>query len=267
MKKKLLITFAILLAIPLVLLLLVALMIDSVVRTGTETAASLALKVPAKLEGATIKYAGRATLTRFEIGNPPGYKEPRAAAFEEFDAVLRTSSLFEDVIQVSDVLVAKPDLTIEFIGTKSNWSVLVSNLASVGTGQPSESESGRSDASTGKKFRIERLRVEGATVRFRSDLIPGGSHKLTLAPFELKGIGTTPGGASMAQVLGTLLHALGGEAAKSEENHLPLQLLESFRSEAAGTARKAIDFTQQQLKDAGKALQQDLNELFEPKKK
>ena len=266
MKKKVLIALAILLAIPLVALLLVAVMIDSVVKSGTETAASIALKVPAKLKGATIKYAGRATLSGFEIGNPPGYQEPRAAAFEEFDAVLRTSSLLEDVIDVRDVLVAKPDLTIEFIGTRSNWSVLMNNLASVAGGPPSERDSGKAGAGVGKKFRIERLRVEGATVRFRSDLIPGGSHALTLPPFELKAIGSSTGGASMAQVLGTLLHAMGGEAARSGEDHLPQQLLESFKNEATGSALKAIESSQQHLKDAGKALQQDLKELFDPKK-
>ena len=266
MKKKVLIVLAILLAIPVVALMVAAVMIDSVVKSGTETAASFALKVPARLKGATIKYAGRATLSGFEIGNPPGYREPRAAAFEEFDTVLRTSSLFEEVIEVSDVLVAKPDLTIEFIGTKSNWSVLMSNLASVAGGHPSESDSGKADAGVGKKFRIERLRVEGATVRFRSDLIPGGAHALTLAPFELKAIGSSPGGASMAQVLGTLLHAMGGEAARSGENHLPQQLLESFKNEATGSALKALEYSQQQLKDAGKALKKDLKELFEQKK-
>jgi hypothetical protein len=265
MKKKLLIAFGIFLSIPLVVLILMALMIDTVVKTGTETAASMALKVPAKLEEATIKHAGRATLRGFEIGNPPGYREARAASVEEFDAVLRTASLFEDVIDVPDVRVVKPDLTIEFIGMKSNWSVLMNNLASVGSGTSGEQESGKS-AGPGKKFRIERLRVEGATVRFRSDLIPGGTHVVTLAPFELKGIGTTRGGASMGQVLGALLHSLGGEAAKSGDPQLPQTLLESLKSETTGSAKKFIDFTQQQLNDAGKALKKDLNDLFQPKK-
>jgi hypothetical protein len=266
MKKKLLLVLTILLAMPLVALLGVVVMIDSVVRAGTEKAASLALKVPARLEGASIKYAGRATLTRFEIGNPAGYKEPRAAAFQEFQAVLRTRSLFEDVIDVQEVLVAKPDLTIEFVGMKSNWAVLMDNLASMGSGPEDERRSGKSDADSGKRFRVERLRVEGATVRFRSDLIPGGAYTLTLPAIELTGIGDRPGGASMAQVLGSLLHALGGEAARSQENHLPQQLLDSFKNEAAGSAKKALDFTGQQLKDAGKAIQQELKDLLAPKK-
>ena len=70
----------------------------------------------------------------------------------------------------------------------------------------------------------------------------------------------------MGQVLGALLHSLGGEAAKSGDPQLPQTLLESLKSETTGSAKKFIDFTQQQLNDAGKALKKDLNDLFQPKK-
>lgn len=269
MRKKLLISVGVFAGLLVVGIVAAAVMIDSIVKAGTETAATAALKVPTKLKGATIQYAGHATLDEFEIGNPEGYKEPRAVAFEKFDASLRTHSLLEDVVDVSDVLVTKPELTIEFKGTKSNWSVLMDNLASITAGNLAKDDTGKKeDAKGGKKFRIERLRVEGAKVRFRSDLIPGGAHAITLAPFELRNIGSSPGGASMGEVLSTLLHSLGGEAAKGGGS-LPEQLLGSFKSELTGTGtpfQKAVETTTQQLKDAGKTLQDDAKKLFGPKK-
>jgi hypothetical protein len=271
MKKKLLITLAILVVLPILGLALAAVMIDSIVRNGTEKAATAALKVPTTLGGATIKYAGRATLDKFEIANPEGFKEPRAVAFERFDTSLRVGSLLEDVIEISDVLVQKPDLTVEFVGAKSNWSTLMENLSSGSSDTAHRTAPAKpGEAGAGKRFRITRLRIEGATVRFRSDLIPGGAMSFTLPTIELKGIGNAPGGASMPEVLGILLQSLAGESSRAAESRLPGQLLGQFKGEIGGAVQAfkgAFDSVLPKLKDAsGRALEGIKNEAKDVEK-
>lgn len=281
-KKKILLTVGLVLGLPTVGLGIAALMVDSIVKSGTETAATAALQVPTKLEAANIKYAGKATLNNFEIANPPGYKEPRAVAFEKFDASMRVGSLMDDVVEVNEVLVSKPDLTVEFVGLKSNWSVLMDNLSRLTS--PSDGKEKEKDKGPGKKYKIAKVRIEGATVRFRSDLLPVGGLALPLPTIELKDIGGTSGG-SMSEVLGSLMNALGGASANAGNGKLPDALMGQFRGElgnASKVFKGAMDSVQQQLKDAPakavdaikkdakeaeKAVEKGVKDLFEMKKK
>ncbi|MBI4566438.1 MAG: hypothetical protein HY716_17285 [Planctomycetes bacterium] len=224
--------------------------LDPIVRAGVVKLSSDALKVPTRLESATVRLGGSARVDRFEISNPAGFSEPRAASFERFQLAVRTSTLFSDTVIVPEMTVVKPEMTIEFAGTKSNWSVLMDNL-SEGSTKPDEP----SDAA--KQFRIEKLRVEGATVRFRSDLLGGGATSVTLPAIELKDIGTDEKAASMADVLGALLQALGSEALKEGRSFLPQELLGRFRRDVSA---RAADFRKwlEPLADPLKAAPQDL---------
>lgn len=268
MKRKVQIGLAVLVGTPLVALGALIIWIDSVARQGIETASSLALKVPTHLESANIRFAGRATLGRFTIANPERFKEATAASFDRFDASIDTGSLLKDVVEVETLRVLQPDLTVEFIGLRTNWSVLMANLASTCSRESKErSREKPGEPHSGKTFRIARLRVEGATVHFRSNLLPGGSHAIPLAPFELKNIGNASGGASMAEVLSTLFLALAGHALGGGDGGLPQQLAESFRDEATKTAeeiRKIVTSGAHHLEEVERALEQELKHLFEP---
>lgn len=268
-KKILIIAAAVVVGLPLVGLSVVALAIDPIVRSATERLATSALGVPTTLGEADVSFGGSARLENFEIGIPPGYQEPRSCRFDRFDASVRIGSLFGDVVEVPNVEVVKPDLTIEFMGTKSNWSVLMDNLSKDRPKTPQEEESK-------KKFRIARLRVEGATVRFRSDLLAGGARSVTLPAIELQNIGTAEDAATMSEVLATLLQALASEAMKQGHGVLPAELLKSFNAEVAGAKAKfegMLDKVTQEFKDfpgkvleePAKKLEEKLNELFKKK--
>src|SRR6185436_1092270 len=100
-------------------------------------------------------------------------------------------------------------------------------------------------------YKIGKLRVEGATVRFRSDLLPGDGLALPLPTIELKDIGNTSSGASMSEVLGKLMAALGNAAAEAGSGKLPDQLMGQFKGElgnAGKVFKGAIDSVQQSLK-------------------
>src|SRR5437016_3738874 len=130
MKKRLFVIVGILIVLPLLLVLMTLIFIDPIVRIGVEKGGSAALKVPVSLKDASIRFSGRATLSGLEIANPPGYAEPRSVVFERVDAAVRPGSLLHDVVDVAEVTIVKPELTLEFSGTRSNWSVLMENLSS-----------------------------------------------------------------------------------------------------------------------------------------
>lgn len=219
--KKLLIILGILVAFLVVLGAGAVLLIDPIVRRGVEKSSSAALKVPTRLSEASVSFSGKAELKRFEIDNPSGFQEPRAVAFERFDVALSPRELLDSTIDIERVTVVKPELTLEFTGTKSNLSALLDNLPKPRSTADQE----------GKKFLIRKLRIEGAVVRFRSDLLSGGSRSLTLPAIDLENIGTAEGGASIGEILRVLLQTLATSALGSADGMLPRQLLEALRGD------------------------------------
>lgn len=229
MKKPLLVLLGILIALPIVLVLGVLIFIDPLVRAAVEKGGAAALKVPVHLQSASVRFSGAATLTGFEIANPPGYSEPRSVAFEKLEASIRPGSLFQDVVEIGNLELVRPDLTLEFAGTKSNLSVLLNNLPS---GQPKEGE----PKSPSKKFIIRHLRVQEAAARFRSDLIPGGAKSVTLPAIELENVGTAEGGLTTGQLMGVLLRQLGDSALKAGQGLVPTELLNDLQ----GTIKEGV---------------------------
>lgn len=213
-----------------VLLLLIVLagviiFVDPLVRIALEKGATAALKVPTKVKQASLGLGGKITLTGLAISNPEGFSEPRAVAFEQLDSKTRVGSLVSPVIEVEHLTISKPELTLEFIGERNNWSTLLDNLASSSTPHPKEKKE-----SSGKKFIIRRLRIDGAMARFRSDLIASGGTQVALPAIELQNIGTAEGGASLGEVLELILRALGNSALKAGQGLVPSQLLNRLNS-------------------------------------
>ncbi len=222
MKKKLLIAVGILVAIPILLLAGVALFINPIVRTGVEKGGSAALKVPVQLEKASIRWSGHATLGKFEVGNPGGFSERKAFAFDQIDVDLQPRDLLKSVIEVGQISVVKPEVIVEFSGTKNNLSALLDNL-SAGKSEPAPK-------AAGKKFIVHKVRIQEATVWFKSNLLGGGPRSVTLPSLELENVGTAEGGATLGDILEAVIQALGSAALKSGEGILPKELLDNLRS-------------------------------------
>jgi hypothetical protein len=252
MKKKVLIVFGILLAIPLLLVAGVALFIDPIVRAGVEKGASSALKVPVHLDRAAIRWSGHATLGKFDVGNPHGFTEKRALAFDQVDVAVGPGDLLRDVIHIGEVTVVKPELVLEFSGTKNNLSALMDNLSG-GQAAP------KAETSSGKKFLIHRLRVEEGKVSFKSDLLSGGARSVTLPPIQLENVGTAEGGATMGQILQTLLQTLSGAALKAGEGILPAGLLDNLRSSVRGLPARTVEEIQKQGDELKKEAEKELD--------
>jgi uncharacterized protein involved in outer membrane biogenesis len=235
--KKLLIALGALVGLVVLIGAVATVLIDPIVRKQVEQQSAAALKVPTKLNDASVHFSGSATLGKFEIHNPPNFSEPRAVTFERFDLAVPPRELFQDVVHIDQVTVVRPELTLEFTGVKNNLSILLDNLSA---GRDPAKQS-----SDGKKFLIGKLRIQEAVVRFRSDLLSGGVRSVTLPAVDLENVGTAEGGATIGEILRVVLQTLGSAALKAGEGMLPADLLNTLRGELQGKIRdlpgKALD--------------------------
>jgi len=243
-----------------------AFMIDPIVRKGVEYGSSTTLKVPTHLRGATVKFRGKVGLDHFEVSNPAGFTEPKAIQFEHLDLEVRPRELFKPVVHIQQLRITKPEVTLEFVGTKSNLTTLMDNLPK---GEPAAEPAEKKEA---KKFLINKVRIENGTVKFRSDVLPGGTKTLTLPPIELDNVGTAEGGASAGEIARILLQALGTAALNAGEGLLPKQLLDNLRGDLSKNLQAVPEEIRKKLGDIKvpeevepEKVEKTLKDLFEKK--
>lgn len=223
------------LVLPLLALIGVALALDPLVRDGVTGRASEALGVPVTLNDADASLAGRVSLERLSVANPAGYGDPHALRVQSVSAEAKPLSLLTDVVEVETLRIERPLLSIEFRGLESNVGALIDRL-------PPKSEE------KGKRFRIGRLTIDGAEVRFTSDRLPGGTKTVTLPPIEMTNVGTAEDAASMGQLAGEVLQALLHEGMKLAAD-LPAELMDSLGRSVEKGVEEALDRAKDTLED------------------
>jgi hypothetical protein len=214
-----------------------ALLIDPIVHTSTVKISSSALAVPTKLGEADLQFKGQLTLNKFEAPNPTGFTERVAFQFERFDAAMPWSSAFSDDIVISHIEIENPELTLEFIGGKSNLSVFLDNLKSDKPAEPSTSK---------KRFRITRFSMVGAKVNFKSDLLASGPKQFILPPIELHDIGKS-NWATIEEILTIILRSLATSALQQGEGFLPEGIKQVLRTDVKKIQNQAVEEIQKQI--------------------
>ena len=198
--RRIAIALALVLAIPSLLLVALLIGLNPLIRRQVETFGTAATGVPVALEEARVNVIGGIHLTRLSIGSPREFREVRAFRLARFDAAVLLPSLLSRTIEIQEVLVVSPEITIEIDPKKkqTNWGVLMDQLVA----------KSRRSADRDQNFIIQRLRITKAVVVLRAPSIPKGI-SIRLRDIELQGIGSGPGSAApFSLVLATIVQAL-----------------------------------------------------------
>ncbi len=152
-------------------------------------------------------WSGKGMIKGLEIGNPPGFKGPRALRVGSVELQVKLSSLASDTIVVESLVVRDPELAYELGPGGSNFARLQKN-AEGAAGSPAPSQTGG-----GKSLLIRELRVTGGKVGV-SAAGQGATVSLpSVALSNLGGKGRTP-----AQAASEVMRAITGAATKAVSN-------------------------------------------------
>lgn len=197
--RRIAIAMALVIAIPSLLLVALLMGLNPAVRASVEKAGTVATGVPVSLGDARVNIIGGVHLSRLAIANPKEFREVRAFRFSRVDGEVSLPSLFSPIIEIQDILLVNPELTIEFDHGKTNWGVLSKQLTA---------KSQRPVNGTEQKFIIHRFRITKAVVIVRAPSLPKGM-AVHLRDIELEAIGQGPGSAApFSLVLSTVVQAL-----------------------------------------------------------
>lgn len=211
------------------LIIIAVFAVDPMVRSSIARITSDALKVPAKLDSARLEFKGRLTLDGLDVANPTGFNEHSAIKVGHGEVAVPFGSIFGDEFVISEASIERPELTIEFIGAKSNLSTLMDNLSGGKTAEGSSST---------KRFRIAHFKLVDAKVNLKSDLLAGGAQSFVLPPIELQDIGGKSGWATAEEVLALLLHRLAADAVENGKGFLPAELVRNLDVDLKAAASK-----------------------------
>ena len=139
---------------------------------------------------------GRGTIRGLEMGNPPGYRAPRALTLGQMRLAIDFSTLRGNVVRIREVSIESPLITYERGPGGDNLAVIqkhidreVARLAGPGTGPE-------------RKYIIDRLQVRGARASY------GGTATVPVPDLTMRDIGKRTNGATAAEVTRSVMSAM-----------------------------------------------------------
>jgi len=162
--------------------------------------------------------SGEAALMGFRMGNPSGFKTPKAMSFGVVSVRIDPASVTSDVILIKEVVIAKPEITYEFsAGGGSNFDAIQKNVDSYAKQMGAGGGAAKKDsaeAKGGKKVIIEHLYVRDGKIGVSADFLQGKEMNAALPTIHLKDIGKKSNGATAAEVADQLLSEISKSATK-----------------------------------------------------
>lgn len=211
--------------------------------------------------------SGEAALKGFQLGNPQGFKTPKAMSFGIVSVKIDTSTVTDDVIVINEVVIAKPEITYEFADGGSNFDAIQKNVdayaKSMGAGGGKKEDSAESKGS--KKVIIENLYVRDGKIGVSASFLKGKEMSAPLPTIHLKDIGKKKNGATAAEVADQLLSEI-SKSATSVVSSLGVGKMMDAAKGAAGDAKKLLEGgggdAKKMLDGAGKGVGDSLKGMF-----
>lgn len=255
-----------------IVLVAASLMIDSILKTGIETAGTMALNVGVKVESVDLSVTGGSLgFKKLVINNPPGYQHDTLLVLDSAKVKIEIASLLKDTVIIRDINLDGIHLTIEQRGISSNNLQDIIDTLPSSEKEPETTEPGTKEPS-GKKLKIDNLEISNVTVKVKLLPIPGKMDTLTikLAPITMTNLGADDK-LDIAKLTSKILLAIAQGVAKQGAGVLPKDMVNVMES----TLGKTIDLgkitTEEGMKileiapDTGKDIVEGLKGLFKKK--
>jgi hypothetical protein len=245
MKKFLLISGVLLLALAVGAYLVLARNLDAFVVNGVNTYGPKLTQTKVELAGASLSpFSGSGTLTGLSVGNPKGWSDGRAFYLGKVHLDIVPQSVMGDPIVINEILIDQPEFNYETRILSSNIKDLLKNIEGFTGGGGGGQEPAAQDGKP-RKFIVKKFRFTNGKARVE---LAANVLTVMLPPISLDNLGVAEGGITADQLSGVLLK----------------QVLASV-VEGSASALKSGDLSVDKLKDAARNAGDTLKKMFERK--
>lgn len=171
---------------------------DTLVKTGVETAGPETLRVPVKLKQVNLSpLSGKVSLKGLDIGQPKGYGEGSIAQIGAFDMKLRPRTLLSDHIIIDTIVVDTPILDARRLDGKLNFEALSEGL-NVPDSAPMEG--GATEGEITLTIKSMQIKAPKVRVKNEGDGLLDVDTTLELADFNITDLGTDEKGLAPSEI-------------------------------------------------------------------
>ena len=204
----------VLLALVVAVLLLIGalhLWLGSLIKRGVEQIGPRITQTSVTLRDADIALlSGRVELIDMTVGNPKGFQAPSAFRLHNATVRLDWKSMLSDTVIIEEILIDGPEVTFEGIPTSNNLGMIRDNAKAFAPTQSSENGPAPKrnvQQGSGKKVVIKQFTMTNARANMwvRAGGFETKAQGVTLPDIRLRNIGNESGGASVQEVIATLL--------------------------------------------------------------
>ena len=204
MRRKLTCLFAVI-GFFCVLLIVAFVFINSVVKSGIETAGPQLTGVGVTVGKVSLSpVSGSGSIGGLHLANPEGFKTDAAFRVEEFRIKLDTSTIFSDPIVIDEILVDGAEITWEYAGGGSNLTRILDKLKDV-AGEGGDDQGGR-------KIIIRDFLMKNCSIRIGATVLQGNAKTVPMPTLQLKDIGEKSGGETAAEAALQVMEAVTASA-------------------------------------------------------
>jgi uncharacterized protein involved in outer membrane biogenesis len=223
MKKLFLSVFVVLVVLIVVAVIVVGFFLGAIVKTGMETVGPKITQVSIKVDAVNLSLlTGSAGVKGLVVGNPEGYKTPKAISVGSAAVGVNPFSVLSDKIVVRSVRVEAPDITFEgnpFSG--NNLSAIMKNVnaATKGAGSEPTNAGAKPAGQSGKKIEVDDILISGAKVHVSPSSLGGKEMTLPLPDIHLTNLGKDKDGITAADLTRRMLDAITSATIKAVANN------------------------------------------------
>ena len=227
MRKFILIIGGGLLALILVAMIVFAIFINPIIKTGLETLGPQITKVSIKVNAVDLSVlTGSVHVKGLTIGNPSGYKSPNAIKLDTVSVSLSPMSVFSDKIVVHSIHVISPEITYEGGLGGNNLSKIMDNVNSIAkqggpsSEKPSVNQIG-ADKKPAPKIEVDDFLITGAKVHVFLKGLSTQDMVMTIPSIHLMNLGKESNGITPTELIRVVMSQVTGSIVPAVTNVIP----------------------------------------------
>jgi len=248
--KRILTALGVIVVVVIVAVIGLILFLDPIIKGAIEKGAPAMLGCKATVEKVSVKpFAGRVMIRNLRLSGPEGYKD-EVFSIEEFRVKIDVGSLLKkdtEPIIINEVLIQRPRIAYEVVGSKSNLDAIMAKLP-----QSDKPATPKDTKKPGRKVIIDHVKFSDGQVNVRALYTANQSIPLPLPSLELKDIGRASGGVTAVQAVSSILGSLISSVTELVQGSM--KFLTDQAGKLGGAALDAGKATLDAGKDAGKAV-------------
>lgn len=180
-------------------------------------------------------FSGLVELKGFSVANPEGFETPYAVQLGGVKVQLKPKSLLTNRIQIQEIIITEPEITLEGGMKKNNLTALQEGMMGGAATAPAEQAPATESS---KKVEIDLVQVQAGKVNITKPL----ALTAKLGTITLRDIGKEGSEkVTLAEFIGNMLNAVMGAATKAATSEMAQQgkaMIEAAGADAKGTADK-----------------------------